>query len=157
MDALGLTDADVQGVWRDVQRSFGDLHPASDGIGYAASDKAGNTSPFLGQITIDPSWANKNCFTSWEYHSLFFTLFHEGMHSTDPWYVRANPLNKPDDSPYHQSVYNREAYEDFRMPNRPGMVKPRQPMWGKPRDTAVNVDKLYNDYLQRTCACRPGM
>jgi hypothetical protein len=90
--------------------------------------------------------------TSIEYCSLRFST-KACIARTPGMYV---PINIPDNSPYHLSVYHREAYEDSRMPNRPDLVKQRQPIWGKPGDTPVNVDKLYGEYLQRTCACRPG-
>jgi hypothetical protein len=121
-DALGLSDADVQGVWRDVNKSFGDIHPSSGPIGYESMGKAGHTSNYAGDITIDPSWAKIDCFTPFQYRDLFLTLFHEAMHSSDSAWTRFNPFNRPDDSPYHSSVYNRANYEDARMPNRPDLV-----------------------------------
>jgi hypothetical protein len=125
IDPLGLSDSDVQGVWRDVLRSFTELRPDAKEIGYANMAKSGETSPFLGLITIPHRWKESACFDVNEYAELFFILFHEGMHSTDPWWVRANPFNIPDESPYHKSVYNREGFERARADFTPGRIKPR--------------------------------
>ena len=146
-DLLGLTAADVQGVFHDVGRSFGDLRPGTDHIEFEPG-KPG-TDKWSAQIHIDPSWAAKSCLTRWEYRELFFTLFHEAMHSSDDLWTRFWTTNKDDDQ-HHNSIYEREIYEGSR-----GIAKQPRPgnIWGMPRDKPLDLDRLYRDYRDRTPAC----
>ena len=126
IDRYGLTAADVQGVYRDVGASFGDLNPAYPGVGSFQPQppgQGGGTDKWDGEIHVDPSWASKKCFTRQEYENLFFILFHESMHSSDPMWQRYLTSNDDDDE-HHTSIYQRQVYEQMRPRNRPGN------MWG---------------------------
>ena len=102
------------------------------------------------QIHIDPSWAQKPCFTKAEHRELFFTLFHEAMHSSDNLWTRFWTSNDDDDQ-HHQSIYWREVYEGSRGD---GIRRPRPGnMWGTPGEKPVDLDALYKDYRNRTPAC----
>jgi RHS repeat-associated protein len=144
VDRFGLTPADVQGVFRDVGASFSDLDPASTRIGFQPMKPGidGVTNNWDGQIYIDPSWATKDCFTRREYENLFFTLFHESMHSTDSFWRRVTTSNSDNDV-HHDSIYQREVYERMRM--RPGGAPGN--MWGKANDhEAIHV---HQDWTSR--------
>jgi hypothetical protein len=133
-DPLALTATDVQGIFRDVLASFPELHPAIGRICFRplAPGNVGETSPKSGEICVDPSWANKPCLTKQEFKQLFFTLFHEGMHSSGSFLNRiagnigdaaaglAGQLG-----PLHTRIYNRELREQGLSINGP--------MWGTPR------------------------
>jgi len=151
VDRLGLTAADVQGVFRDVGSSFRDLHPGRDQIGLEPMQPGdtGGTKPWNGQIVVDPSWAEKPCFTRDEYEELFFTLFHEGMHSSDSMLRRFLTPNSSDNE-HHGSIYRREYFERYRP------KKPPTKMWGTPRDNPVDIERLYRKYRERTPACCKG-
>ncbi|MBK6982060.1 MAG: RHS repeat-associated core domain-containing protein [Betaproteobacteria bacterium] len=151
MDLYGLSPADVQGVFGDVGNSFPDLRPGRDQIGFEPMQPGdtGGTKPWNGQIVVDQSWANKPCFTRDEYEELFFTLFHEGMHSSDSILRRFLTPNSSDDE-HHGSIFRREYFERYRPNNTP------QKMWGTPRDTPVDIDRLYRKYRERTPACCRG-
>lgn len=148
IDLRGLTAADVQGVARDVGASFSELNPARPRVEFQPMRPGldGATDKWSGQIYVDPSWASKACFTRKEYEDLFFTLFHEGMHSSDPLLRRFLTTDSELDS-HHNSIYQRELYERYR-PRK----KPRE-MWGTPRDHPVDLERLYSLYRKRTPAC----
>jgi RHS repeat-associated protein len=151
LDPLGLTPADVQGVGRDVGASFTDIHPGQWGIGFQPMQPGqdGATDNSDGQTYVDPSWADKACFTRKEYENLFFTIFHEYMHSSDPLWRRLLTSNSSDDE-HHNSIYQRELYERYR-PRKPG-----GDMWGTPREYPLDIDRLYNQYRKRTPKCNCG-
>jgi RHS repeat-associated protein len=147
-DVLGLTPGDVQRVFGDAVGSFGDLNPGTGHVDFEPG-KPG-TDKWSAQIHIDPSWAQKACFTKDEYRELFFTLFHEAMHSSDNMWTRFWTSND-DSNQHHQSIYWREAYEGSRGD---GVRRPTPGnMWGTPGATPVDVDALYKDYRKRTPAC----
>ena len=147
-DFLGLTAADVQGVFRDVASSFWEINRAKPRVDFQPMrpGQDGATDKWSGQMYVDPSWANKACFTRPEYEDLFFTLFHEGMHSSDPLWRRIITSNSTGDA-HHNSIYRRELFERYRPP------RPSGDMWGSTRGTAVDLDRLYNQYRRRTPAC----
>lgn len=148
LDFLGSTPADVQGVARDVGGSFLGLNPGQSRIGFQPMKPGsdGATDKWDGQIYVDPSWANKACFTRKEYEDLFFTLFHESMHSSEPIWRRYLTTNS-ENNVHHNSIYQRELYERYRPRKKP------DGMWGTPRDTPVDIDRLYNQYRKTTPAC----
>jgi hypothetical protein len=153
-DPLGLTAADMQGIFRDVLGSFAELHPAVGRICFRTLTKPniGETDPGSGEICVDPSWENKSCLTRPEFKELFFTLFHEGMHSSGSFLNRVGS-NASDAvsslagqlGPLHTRIYNRELREQ-------GLTI-RGPMWGTPRDIPVDIDRLYDLYRRRTPSC----
>jgi RHS repeat-associated protein len=147
-DVFGLTASDVQGVFRDVGRSFGDLRPGTNEVSFEPGGPG--TDKLSAQIHIDPSWASKACLTKDEYRELFFTLFHEAMHSSDDLWTRLQTRNSLDDK-HHESIYQREVYEGGRGARR---KKPSN-MWGIARDKPLDMDQLYRDYRGRTPACCP--
>jgi RHS repeat-associated protein len=151
-DPLGLTAADVQGVFRDVGSSFSDLSPNGNGVGFQPMKPgfSGGTDWSDGQIWVDPSWAKKTCLSRSEYEDLFFTLFHEAMHSSDNVFRRFLTTNSSDDE-HHNSIYRRELYERDWRPRWPG-----GDMWGTPRPDPVNIDRRYEQYRARTPACCPN-
>jgi hypothetical protein len=146
-DVLGLTAADVRGVGRDVGASFSDLNP-NVGLGFQPMQPglSGATDWWSGNIWVDRSWAAKMCFTRGEYEELFFTLFHEGMHSSDNMLTRFLTSNSENDE-HHNSIFRRELFER----SRPKV--PMGDMWGTPRPNPVDVDRLYQQYRRRTPAC----
>jgi RHS repeat-associated protein len=148
IDSKGLTEADVQGVWRDVLASFTELNPEVLRIKFREipSYSDGQTSNWSGQIWVPLEKARIPCFNKEQYVYLFFMLFHEGMHSTDSWIRRA--FGTTDE--YHDTIHRRANFELTRVERTP---IPSAPMWGKPRTTPVDIDRLYAYYLKRTPAC----
>ena len=151
IDRFGLTAADVQGVWRDTLASFPELKPETLRICFRGMPDGinGQTSNWSGEICIDPSWANIPCLSRSQFENLFFTLFHEGMHGTDKWWERAMTSNDLSD-PYHNTIAGRAEFERTRIPRQNA---PSYSVWGKPRETAVDIDRLYEAYKKRTPAC----
>jgi hypothetical protein len=128
--------------------SFGDLHPGSDHVGFQPMKPgdSGATNWWDARMFVDPSWASKACFSRAEYDELFFTLFHEGMHSSDDIVTRFLTSNSNDDA-HHNDIRRREHFERFRPSRMFGN------MWGIPRDKPLNVDQLYRQYRARTPSC----
>jgi RHS repeat-associated protein len=145
IDRMGLTAADVQGVGRDVMMSYADVNPQKLPICFRklTLPNLGETDPSSGEICIDPSWETKPCFTKKEYRELFFTLFHEGMHSTDNRLMRYWTNITTD---RHGSIYRREILEG-------GGSVGSGSIWGTPRSVPVDIDRLYDQYRGRTPAC----
>jgi hypothetical protein len=154
VDVFGLTAADVQGIFRDVLASFPDLHPAKGRICFRTLvvPNQGETDPWSGEICVDPSWADKSCLTKPNFENLFFTLFHEGMHSTSSFLTRIGSNVGDLVSSLsgqlglqHTRVYNRQLREQGRSISGP--------MWGTPRSVPVDIDRLYDQYRRRTPSC----
>jgi len=143
-DRFGLTEADIQGIWRDVQATFPDISPQRERVCFRAmpKDVYGQTSNLTGEVCVDPQWPQKQCLSQSEWEDLFFTLFHEGMHSTD------SPLQRMFGSESdHMAIQIREDQERYRYRAVPS------PIWKKPRDIPVDKDRLYKAYKARTPAC----
>ena len=146
-DSKGLSIEDANYILGQMLRSFSDVRP--NGYLYLGSVPegiSGQTTNLTGNIRISTSYAAKRCLPQTEWEALFWTLFHEGMHSTDPWYRRWMTENKSSDK-HHNGIYRRESYE--RM--RPKFAT--LPMWGTPRPTAVDTDALYQQYKQNSPDC----
>jgi RHS repeat-associated protein len=154
-DRFGLTEADVQGVWRDTLANFADLKPSSNRIKFRPmrpdGDQLGETSNHNGQIYVDPSWSRIACFTKSEYENLFYILFHESMHSTDSLFTRSFLTTNEDDNPHHNRIYRRESFERYRIPRTP--MPSADQVWGTPRQTPLDDDRNYQSYRKRTPAC----
>jgi hypothetical protein len=133
----------MQGAFRDVQpNGYVYLGSLPDGI-------SGQTTKLTENIRVADSCAAKKCLSQNEWEALFWTLFHEGMHSTDPWYTRLMTENESSDE-HHNGIYMRESYERMRPKSVPS------PMWGKPRLTGVDTGALYRQYQQNSpdCTCK---
>ena len=142
----GLSPADIDKIWDDVKKSFPELRPEPKSLCFRPMGPGvnGETGVSSGQICIDPIWAEKKCLTRDEYDRVFFTLFHEGMHSTDGLFLR---LFRDEDQ-----VHRREQFEQY-WNGFPKYQPNQQKMWGKPRDAPVDMPDLYDRYRKRTPAC----
>jgi len=154
LDPLGLTAADIQGIFRDVLASFPELRPAVGKICFRTLTKPnlGETDPLTGEICVDPSWANNPCLTNQEFKQLFFTLFHEGMHSSGSLFNRIGSNVSDAVSSLagelgllHTRIYNRELREQG--------LSIHGPMWGTPRSIPLGLDRLYELYSRRVSSC----
>jgi RHS repeat-associated protein len=149
-DPRGLTLQDVLGVWGDVMGSFSDLRPrGAVSCGVKKPGNAGETSFFTGNMFVAQSFCDAPCLSRADWEELFFTLFHEGMHSSDPpWRAFTDgPGGALSDN--HRGIYNRENYE--RGYTARGRIP--KPIWGTPRAIPVNKEALYQKYRDRTPAC----
>jgi hypothetical protein len=96
------------------------------------------------------------CLSRDDWEELFWVLFHEGMHSTDPWWL---PLTQSSDEEerWHDSIFNRELYESDRASGIPMRNIRRaydgKPIWGTPRSTPVNMDSLYEKFESGSNMC----
>jgi hypothetical protein len=52
-----------------------------------------------------------------------------------------------DNDEHHNSIYQRQVYEQMRPRKPPG------DMWGTARDNAVDIDRMYEQYRRRTAGC----
>ena len=136
VDPNGLMEADIQFVLGQVLRSFPELAPRGALVcGKLTPKMKGDTSRghTVGLIdrnfpqpeatmVVDVSWCVKRCLTREEWEELMKSIFHEAMHSTDPWWVGGDENET--------AVHNRTEYEfDFWAKyNR----KLPDPIWGTP-------------------------
>jgi hypothetical protein len=149
-DRSGLSVDDVRYVFVQVQSTFSDIKPhGTVSLGKVAGGNLGETDASTGDITLPTSYAPKRCLSRNEWERLFYTLFHEGMHSTDGRISRSLTTNF-DFDPHHQSIYKREAYERMRPKG------PLESMWGEPRPQPVDENQLYKEYLSSSpdCTCK---
>jgi RHS repeat-associated protein len=151
VDPLGLTAEDVAQAWSQVQRTFPDLTPRGsvrcDPL--LADDVIGHTRNVSGEITVNQRFCDKQCFSKEDWEELFLTLFHEGMHSSDPWYQGFFS------DAHHQSIYNREFFESDRG-NRLRNPRPNGPMWGTPRPEPADFDGLFEEFKRGSNRCCAG-
>jgi hypothetical protein len=145
IDPFGLTEADIQGIWRDVQATFPEINPSRQRVCFRTMPKGvqGQTSNWSGEVCVGPEWPQKQCLSRSEWENLFFTSFHEGMHSTDFFIQRAYGTDAD-----HAAISVRENYERLR-PKGPVPTD----MWGAPRIIPVDKNRLYEAYKARTPAC----
>lgn len=71
-------------IWRQGLSQFLDLNPTGVPVcGPLGPGRSGATSPLTGNITVPAVFCETQCLTEDQWNQLFFTLFHESMHSTD--------------------------------------------------------------------------
>jgi len=166
IDPTGLTFDDVVRTFFQVTASFPDLHPTGgimcaalpdrdgdprDGhtISYSAGDFvfAPNSFPHLvqdGTIQVNDKYCKIKCIKRGEWEDLFFTIFHEAMHSTDPW-------NRPYlGDGHHQGIHQREGFERNRTRRSP---VPSGPMWGTPLPSPIDLDRLWGEFNHNSGEC----
>jgi len=155
IDPLGLSVEDVRYIWRQGLQQFLDVNPIGIPVcGLAGAGSAAWTAPWSGNITVPQALCDKKCLSRAEWEDLFFTLFHESMHSSDSTVQRfmdafADSFNRL--TPNHQAIHNRTEFERSRPPAIPN------PVWGIPRAqplTGGDRRTLYEEYRKRTPACQ---
>ncbi|WP_166888591.1 RHS repeat-associated core domain-containing protein [Massilia sp. CCM 8734] len=148
IDPLGLSIEDVGYIYNQMKNAFNDIKPQGDvKLGEIPKNESGATEAWSGDIVVPLSFAAKKCLSEDEWSSLFFTLFHEGMHSTDGFLKRLITKNDISDS-HHNKIHNRVSYEKIRPVGEP------RPMWGKPRPSPVSQAQLYQDYFKNSPDCK---
>jgi hypothetical protein len=154
IDPLGLTEEDVRFIWRQGLREFLDVNPTGIPIcGGISPAIMGSTSWWSGNITIATEMCEKACLTREEWESLFFTLFHESMHSSDPIgqrFLDAAAGSFGGLTSNHQGIHNRTEFERIRPPAIPN------PIWGSPRSRPLSRqdrESLYDEYRKRAPGC----
>jgi RHS repeat-associated protein len=156
VDPKGLTEKDVQDLYRELLNQFNDLKPRGD-LGFedfSDSRAGGRTNPYTGNMFVDKRWAQIPCFTQDQYEELFGYILHEAMHSTDsiPTTYWDGITERYFDvmTENHQRIYNRQRFEKNRTPRWP---IPNN-VWGHPRPDPVDFGKLYNQYKDKACGCQ---
>lgn len=115
-----------------MKNTFSEIKPQGGmKLGDLPKTESGATEAWSGDIVAPLSFSPKNCLSQDEWSSLFFTLVHEGMHSTDGVFTRLITRSDITDS-HHHKIHHRVSYEKMRPIGEPGL------MWGKPRPTPVN-------------------
>lgn len=156
-DSKGLTFEDVRRTNGQVNKMFPELQQrgmlrCSD----LPDDVNGRTRNLSGDILIPRKYCEMKCLARADWERLFWVLLHEGMHSSDPWWL---PLTQwgGDEDRWHDGIYNRVFYEQ----DNAGGISMRnirrayngKPMWGTPRSSAVNLDSLYQQYRSGASEC----
>lgn len=150
IDPFGLTEEDVARTWRQVTRSFDDLNPRGTVVcGPLPGDTYGRTRFLTGNITVNERYCKSPCLSREDWEDLFFTLFHEGMHSTDPWY-QGFFRRSHHDGIFAREIYERDRGHGLRTPS------PRQPLWGTPRSSPVDLEALYREFSRGADSCCKG-
>jgi RHS repeat-associated protein len=144
-DRDGLTAQDVARVNIQMNIAFPELtQRGSLSCGKVPIEVFGQTDNVSGNIVVDQKYCKAKCLTRQDWEDLFFTLFHEGMHSSDPWYQGFFSES------HHEGIYRRDVFERSRtLRSRPLPG----PFWGKPRSTPLDLDSLYEKYRSKTSGC----
>jgi hypothetical protein len=144
IDPTGLSLEDMRYILSQVKTQFGEIQPTGslELMGPIANffwgREFGVTNPFTGTMYVPSQYSERRCLSKPEWEQVFFrSIFHEGMHSTTPWYVQ------------HQGIYNRVETEYTRGP----ALAPLSPMWGTPREKRVNTARLYEQYRANSPDC----
>lgn len=148
VDALGLSQDDARYIMRQVRGAFPDIKPSGDV--YTGEIQSGNLgeTDFSGNIYIPLNFNARKCLSYEEWERLFYTLFHEGMHSSDGYWTRMTTSNSDSDA-HHQSIYRRETYERMR-PKGQGL----DGLWGTPSATAYDDKAGYEQYRKNSPDCK---
>ena len=153
IDPLGLTFEDVVRVYMQVNLTFPDVDP--NGALMCAELPEGKTGFTVGvahfsllprgTIQVPMRWCKKKCLSRKEWEDLFFTIFHEAMHSTEVWDLSAYSNSN------HERIFARELFERSRLPRFP---YPLRPVWGTPLPApGANLDALYDEYKRGASDC----
>ncbi|WP_162140742.1 RHS repeat-associated core domain-containing protein [Arenimonas oryziterrae] len=150
VDPFGLDIVDVRRVQGVVLQQFPELHPR--GIVYCGRLDEGiyaDANQFSGDITVSERYCIPSCLSEVEWNELFFSLFHESMHSTDRWWEDLSL--SPDHTEHHDSIYMREYFERSRARKQD---VPHGPVWGSARRVRVDLTSLYAQYRQENPFCK---
>jgi hypothetical protein len=151
-DPYGLSKEGLEFMLGQVQRTYSDIQPnGSIELGSVPIGINGQTNKWTGDIVMSSDlFSKKECLSRKEWEYVFWTLFHEAMHSTDNWWTRRSTTNDRDDV-HHNSIYNRESVEMGK-----GKEYPSAPIWGTPRNKRANMDDLYQQYFNKSpdCQCK---
>ncbi len=157
VDPSGMTAEDANIIMEYILENYADIRPRG-GIKYGEQNEGtlASTDPRTGDIYLP---ADTECreLSQDEFESLFFSVLHESMHSTDSWGTAAwdafnqNRLGRTTGN--HQAIHNREFYEQYG-----GSIM--DPIWGLPKPKsefrADPVD-LFNQSRERgnqvSCDC----
>ena len=159
VDRSGLKFDDVVRVLTQVRLSFPDLDPrggimCGDLSGYKNDVVTGRTTSWItgdlfvpdGTIIVSDLFCKLPCLDRQQWEDLFSTIFHEAMHSTDPWWMTAFSTEA-----HHDTIRQRVTFELRRVPRFP---KPLVPTWGTPLPPpGADIDKLYQDYRNGAGCC----
>jgi RHS repeat-associated protein len=159
-DRDGLTAEDVARVNVQMNIAFPELNQrGSLSCGNLPAGKYGTTTPWSGDITVAQKYCQKKCLSRDEWEELFFTLFHEGMHSTDSRWLSLRQSSS-DRQRWHDGIFNRELYEGDRAAGIPMRLIRRiyggKPIWGTPRSSPIDLDSLYEQYKSGSSDCCKG-
>jgi hypothetical protein len=158
IDPTGLTMEEIIKTNMQVKDMFPELRQrGSVSCGMMTDDDnvMGHTANWSGNIVVHQVYCVSKCLSRQRWEDLFFLLFHEGMHSTDPcWHTLA--YWGADEENWHTGIYNRERLE---REHATGFVRGAreyfsgQPMWGTPRLSPLNLDQLYEDFKNSSPDC----
>jgi hypothetical protein len=155
MDPLGLTAEDVNVINQYIQQNFPDIQ-RSGGYEFGTPNAGANasTSNWSGVTTL-PAALRCKVLSFDQFASLFETMLHESMHSTDSALQRMwDSLWAPSLTSNHQAIYNRVEYETVAG----HIFTPPGPMWGTPTSFVPNIRALYNSTRDQankaTCGCQ---
>lgn len=145
IDSKGLSIDDLRYIFNQMRTMFPEIS-ARGRIWIGGLDDPINnvaeTDPVSGDMLFREEYRKKNCLSKDEWINTFYTMFHEGMHSTDGFFERWISFR-------HSSIYAREMYE------RGGTISdPPWIIWGSPNLETVDDDALYKEYLQSSPDCK---
>ena len=135
----------------DIKSHFSEIKPKGK-VKFGKPDEGAGASTdwFFSSDTEVPEEYRCKILSKEEFEDFYWLLFHESMHSTDPWWQRWwDGINK--EGPHELGILNRTFYErhhGFRIPG---------PMWGKSSDSWADPASLYDRTRDRgnqvPCGC----
>lgn len=153
IDPNGLTKNDVDLIMGDIKGRYSEIDPRGDVI---YNDKYNNLEDAgTNWITADISlWEGVRCkrLSEDEFISLYRTLLHESMHSTDPIWYRYYDA-KYDKNTHHQTIYQRTFWETGQRvgfnasknkTTGENILESKYDLWGKPEGTYLLDDDARN-------------
>jgi uncharacterized protein RhaS with RHS repeats len=151
VDPLGLTQADAQIILKYITQNYSEIRPEGKII-FGTPDEGADASTdwWSGNMEVPKEMRCKK-LSKEEFEDFLWTIFHESMHSTDPWWQRKWD-GIFDESSNHTGIRNRVFYERYRY-RTPG------PMWGTLNPNfKANPGDLYDNSRdtgnQTPCDCK---
>jgi RHS repeat-associated protein len=147
IDPSGMSEEDVQYVLQQVLSQFAEIKPRGE-LKFRDPMDPGTIAHggrWSANIYIRNIYKQRRCLSKAAWEDLFFTLAHEGMHSTDIFFLRIWPLLELQET----RIHHREGFETYRGPN----TRPPWLMWGSALPSPLALDSLYEDYKKQSPDC----
>ncbi len=155
-ESPALSTKHVDAIWDYILKTYPEITPSGDWSFEDTGPKANGATDQWGNVTIHERYESMTCLTSTEFNTIFGTVLHEMMHSTDGYFTRRwdiftdNRLGYTTD--HHSSITTRVSYEQSHL------LPPTGPMWGYTEENQSKAKpkrnmKEFKDLLKDVNGC----